>query len=233
MLNRFVSLFSANLAHIKANSFKQDLKAKYKDHKVVSYAATRILMYNTVDCEDNKLYLIYGGVPYNWKCGQNKNPPLDDINAEHTVPQSFFNKLQPMVSDLHHLISAPHTLNEARSNYKFAEFDYSKCQKFCHGLTCQTSHPSNPDDYSCLSNDNQWMPRKADRGQVARMVLYFFTMYDDYDISRVGDLKTFLKWNSQYAPSDHEITRNNVLNRTQGNRNPYIDHPEWANQAFA
>ena len=114
-------------------AFRAELRRQYKDHKVVSYAATRIIMYNQADCENNKLYLIYGGEPYDWKCGQNKNPPVADINAEHTVPQSFFSKNQPMVTDLHHLISAPHAANELRSNYKFNEFPYSKCAKFCKG----------------------------------------------------------------------------------------------------
>lgn len=232
MLNRLLSFWSFAGRNKAYDVTKQELKLKYKDHKVVSYSATRLMMYNQVDCENNKLYLIYGGEPYNWRCGQTKMPPLNDINAEHTVPQSFFHKAQPMVTDLHHLISAPHVLNEVRSNYKFNEFSYDRCAKFCKGLTCQTSRPSNPDDYSCLSTDKVWMPRKADRGQVARMVLYFFTMYDDYPITLVGDLKTFLKWNNQYPPSSREITRNNILNKTQGNRNPFIDHPEWADQVW-
>ena len=214
-------------------AFRDELRRKYKDHKVVSYAATRKIMYNYADCENNKLYLIYGGETYNWRCGQNKNPPVDDINAEHTIPQSFFGKQQPMVSDLHHLISAPHAANEMRSNYKFAEFPYSKCTKFCKGLTCTSSVPANPAEYSCLSTTKQWMPREDDRGQVARMVLYFFTMYDDYDISSVGKLETFLDWNNKYPPNDREITRNDVINQTQGNANPYVLHPEWADRAWA
>lgn len=212
--------------------FRETLRKQYADHKVVSYKETRIIMYNQADCENNKLYLIYGGEPYTWKCNQKVNPPLSDINAEHTVPQSFFGKQQPMVTDLHHLISAPHVLNELRSNYKFNEFDYSKCDKFCKGLTCSTTTPSNPSEYSCLSKTKEWMPREADRGQVARMVLYFYTMYPEYDMSKVGNLNTFLKWHKSYPPSDREKTRNAVINKTQGNANPYILHPEWVEKAW-
>lgn len=230
MLQRIFSFFRVNSE--TGAQFRATLRKQYKDHKVVSYAASRIIMYNQADCENNKLYLIYGGEPYSWRCNQNKNPPLKDINAEHTVPQSFFGKQQPMVTDLHHLISAPHELNELRSNYKFNEFDYSKCAKFCKGLTCSTSTPSNPSEYSCLSSTKEWMPREADRGQVARMVLYFYTMYDNYNINQVGNLKTFLDWNRRYPPSDREKTRNAVINRTQGNANPFVLHPEWADKAW-
>ena len=41
------------------------------------------------------------------------------LNCEHTVPQSFFGKKDPMVSDLHHLRATWSDANNARSNYPF------------------------------------------------------------------------------------------------------------------
>ena len=231
----FTQLFARRLANIPrpsiAESMKDTIRRQYKDHKIRSYGAARQLMYNEVDCTNDNINLLYGGNTYPWKCRGSSMPPVEYVNAEHVVPQSSFNKDQPMVSDLHHLFSAPKPLNELRSNYPFSEISYDKCFKFCKGQDCTTSRPSNPDEYSCLGmNPKVWMPRKADRGVVARAVLYFYTMYD-YPIS-VGEVSTFLKWNSLYLPNAREISRNNILNATQGNRNPYIDHPEYANQVF-
>ncbi|MFA7222988.1 MAG: endonuclease [Bacilli bacterium] len=48
-----------------------------------------------------------------------------------------------------------------------------------------------------------------------------------------GILSDLLKWNVSDPVDDHEIHRNNlVYNAVQGNRNPYIDYPSWANSAF-
>jgi hypothetical protein len=68
---------------------------------------------------------------------------------------------------------------------------------------------------------------------VARAVLYFFTMYDGIDISTVGSVATFKAWNPAYAPGAWELARNERLNKTQHNRNPYIDDPTLADQVFS
>ncbi|MFA6755992.1 MAG: endonuclease [Bacilli bacterium] len=48
-----------------------------------------------------------------------------------------------------------------------------------------------------------------------------------------GILSTLLEWNEIDPVDEHEMHRNNlVYNAIQGNRNPYIDHPEWVKQAF-
>ncbi len=64
-----------------------------------------------------------------------------------------------------------------------------------------------------------------------------------YDVGTMGSLSEMLKWNLQYLPSDttftgaNDLARRTELNRNeviqtasggQGNRNPFIDHPEYA-----
>jgi len=48
-----------------------------------------------------------------------------------------------------------------------------------------------------------------------------------------GDLATLLAWHELDPVDEYEIHRNNLLyNNYQGNRNPFIDHPEWAEIAY-
>lgn len=48
-----------------------------------------------------------------------------------------------------------------------------------------------------------------------------------------GNLQTLLEWNKLDPVDEMEILRNNLLhNNYQGNRNPFIDHPEWADIAY-
>ena len=64
-----------------------------------------------------------------------------------------------------------------------------------------------------------------------------------YPVGSMGSLSDMLKWNLQYLPSDtsftgdNDLARRTELNRNeviqnasggQGNRNPFIDHPEYA-----
>ncbi len=54
-----------------------------------------------------------------------------------------------------------------------------------------------------------------------------------YNPASYGILEDLLEWNKMYPVNNHEIHRNNLCyNIVQGNRNPYIDYPEWADAAF-
>jgi len=176
----------------------------------------------------------YSNDRYDWTCGQSILAPGTVVNAEHSIPKATFNSEQPMYTDLHHLITAPAKINNARSNMPFGEFDWNQCVKWCSGQTCTKTKPSgSTDEYDCVRDSPRtFMPRKADRGRIARMVFYFYTMYPDYSMSDVGNIDTFKSWNSQYPPDAREIRRNEMVNQTQGNRNPYIDDPSLVNQAW-
>ena len=44
----------------------------------------------------------------------------------------------------------------------------------------------------------------------------------------MGLLSTLLAWHQADPPDAAERERNEVIYSFQGNRNPFIDHPEWA-----
>ena len=48
----------------------------------------------------------------------------------------------------------------------------------------------------------------------------------------MGRLSTLLQWHLEDPPDDEERARNEVIYRFQGNRNPFVDHPEWAECLF-
>ena len=229
----FGKSISAEQRTIVGETVKERLRRLYGSHKSLGYKKARQQIYNFADCENDKMTLIYGGSTYDWKCGGSNMPSSTVVNAEHVVPQSFFNKKNPMVCDMHHIFASPSKVNNKRSNYPFAEMDFDECGEFCHDNACSSSRPANPAEYSCLSKDKKhWMPRAEDKGIVARAVLYFVTMYDDVAISRVGDLETFKAWNRMYPPTEREKARNEATNISQGNRNPYIDDYTLVDQAF-
>ena len=76
------------------------------------------------------------------------------------------------------------------------------------------------------------------RGQAARILFYCASKYSGFSLSNnpndstslhtMGTLKTLLEWNKTYPVTESEISRNNYLDKEGFSRNPFIDHPEFA-----
>ena len=71
-------------------------------------------------------------------------------------------------------------------------------------------------------------PREIARGNIARAIFY---MHNQYGLPIENDLlDIILKWNLEDLPSEQEIYRNNLIEKIQGNRNPFIDNPKLVNK---
>jgi len=95
------------------------------------------------------------------------------------------------------------------------------------------------------SASNEWDPASLGftgaRGESARVILYAATRYyskglslsnnpsDSTGAKTMGTLKTLLEWNLQYRPTEFEKTVNNRYEEMGYARNPFVDHPEYAN----
>lgn len=142
------------------------------------------------------------------------------FNCEHVVPQSWFAKKEPMRGDLHHLFACESKCNSFRGNTSF--FDFSEEEEVVRDK-CGRSE----------KNQNKFEPEEG-KGPVARATLYFLIRYPDlinrpneYDEDRLEILK---QWHRDSPPGKYEKHRNWAVNERQGNRNPFIDHPDWADQ---
>ena len=112
-------------------------------------------------------------------------------------------------------------------------------------LTSENSDRGNLFYGSRGKDAKEWDPKscgfEASRGESARVILYAATMYyknglslsnnpgDDPDLKTMGTLSTLLAWNTTYAPTPIEIQVNNYLSNNGYGRNPFVDHPEFAN----
>ncbi len=149
-------------------------------------------------------------------------------NREHVWAQSrggFTTSAGPG-TDLHHVRPEDVTVNSVRGN---KDFDLGG------------SAVSGCSD--CWTDTDSFEPRDAVKGDVARMLLYMAIRYEggdgfnDLEMSstvgsaspRIGDLEVLLQWNSEDPVDSFEMRRNDRIHaQWQGNRNPFIDHPEWA-----
>lgn len=148
----------------------------------------------------------------------------------------------PAYSDLHHLRASDWKCNNTRSNYPFGNVSSHTTSNASYDWTGSRR----TDNY--LSN-GVFEPRDSDKGDVARALFYMATRYYNGDGSanthltlttgtdssggKWGYLDTLLAWHELDPVDEFEAHRNDLIyEQYQHNRNPYIDHPEYARAVF-
>ena len=134
-------------------------------------------------------------------------------NCEHVVPQSWFQKANPMKGDLHHLFSCTPKCNSFRGNIPYYEFPDWEEKVMAE----------------CGNREGDRFEPNEGKGIVARATLYFLVRYPEciaeYDQERI---QTLLEWHVNEPPTLYEKHRNAAIQELQGNRNPFIDYPKLA-----
>lgn len=197
---------------------------------------------------DNTILDIYsenpnGTDPYTFTYGSGQcgtyNSEGDCYNREHVVPQSLFSSNSPMVADIHFIRPTDGKVNGMRSNYPYGKV----------GSTSYTSQNGSKLGTSVSPgySGTVFEPIDAFKGDIARMILYFVTRYESqlsgfstgnmlggsaFPGLQTWELNQLLAWNTMDPVSATEIARNNASYVYQGNRNPYIDHPEYVAQIW-
>ncbi len=206
-----------------------------KGHNPVGYDGL-IDAYPDTDCDANgKIIDIYSNKqwsPYSGQCGSYKKEG-DCWNREHTWPQSWFNEQSTPRCDLFHVYPTDGYVNNRRSSYPYGEVgsaSYTSGNGSKLG-TCKTP------GYT----DKVFEPIDEYKGDIARGFFYMSVRYysedSNWDSSDMTNksvikdwaMKMLLRWHEQDPVSQKEIDRNNVVySKYQHNRNPFIDHPEYA-----
>lgn len=230
-------------------ALKTQLYNLIKVHTVDSYSRLWTDFKRTDADENGNVWDIYsdnpGGTdPYNYtfvtdQCGTYSGEG-SCYNREHSFPKSWFNDASPMYSDLFHIYPTDGKVNGMRSNYPYGEVD-SVSATFI-SLNGSKLGPCTYPGYT----GTVFEPIDEYKGDLARTYFYMATCYQDLvsgwsSVVLDGSsdkvyvdwfLNMLLEWNQEDPVSQKEIYRNNVIDSIQGNRNPYIDHPEWVSQIW-
>lgn len=184
----------------------------------------------------NNVILMYTGRSQLITFSSSGNNDGDAWNREHTYPKSnggFNDKNASGYTDIHHLRPTDASINNERGNL---EFD--------NGGSATSESP----DAGNKLTSSTFEPRDAVKGDVARMMFYMATRYEGHDIktpdlelvssvtnngTAMGNVCTLLDWNALDPVDNFELLRNAKIQDIQGNRNPYVDNPHWADEIFA
>jgi len=190
------------------------LKTYYKTSTTLGYNQARDVMYSIIDLEDdNTLKGIYTNYTITIDPNQDPRPQTNaqNMNCEHSWPQSMGAGSEPQKSDLHHLYPCRGNVNSSRGNKPYAEIDDNDTDKWWRFDYYETSIPSQYiDEFSEVDNDNgKFEPREVVKGNIARGMFYFFTIYnDDADHNFFEEQKDFLNvWHKQDPVDDIELAR--------------------------
>lgn len=211
---------------------------------------------------DNTVLDVYsenpdGTDPYNYNPNSQMGSGANEgsaFNREHLIPQSYFNQALPMRADAFHVWPVDSKVNGWRGNDAIGPVDNPQNANPCNNGA--TNHPCKSKNGTLkgkFGSTTVLEPIDEFKGDIARAFLYFATAYENklpnfynnsagvkamFDGSKnkaFSDkfLNVLIEWHLQDPPSQREIDLNDMIQyRFQGNRNPYIDHPELASRIW-
>ena len=190
------------------------------------------------ECE----YVYGGGLQDDGTLGNNE---CERYNREHLVPQSVFGANNtPMFSDAHFVVPSDKYINAQRGDLAF-----SKVNTGVSHTTYSNGSKRGPNlnaGYSSGLTATVFEPIDEFKGDIARMLLYFATRYEDqvaswsYSMFNGTSTQVFtnqalnvlLTWNLLDQVSQREIDRNDAIYARQNNRNPFIDNNNYVTQIW-
>lgn len=205
------------------------LKAKLRqitsaNYTSIAYSAglAQVLPYTDQDpANPDNIILLYGHVSV-------KNVVNTNWNREHVWPQSkasgWFGKTGAGC-DVHHIHPENPSVNSTRGNLLMGEVLGGTAVTYPNGVIAG------------YRGNGKFEPNDVSKGDVARVYLYMAIRYSQVDSSypltnTIESIETLLRWHEEDPVDDFERVRNNRAQEKQGNRNPFVDYPEFARLIF-
>lgn len=202
--------------------------------KKTSYDGLREV-FKTADADPNKsgnIIWFYSGTSVAF------NGTFGSTNREHVWTKDggkAFSETTDAGSDAHHIRPTEANINSTRGSKQFGEVPTT-----ASNIVKQAGSTSY--ENLCYVADNVFYPGEGYRGATARILMYVETRWgDEFHLSfvlgqgkskTIGDIETLMKWHYLEPPTAEEIRRNEAVFKIQGNRNPFIDHPEFATKIY-
>lgn len=244
--------YYASVITDNAAILRQTLHAVIRDHQKYPYTSSQTDTWDILELADedpaspNRILDVFRNDSYVKVNGGNNN-----YNREHTWPNSlgFPNNQSSAYTDTHMLMLSHIGYNSDRGN-KYFDYCTGNCSERATVANNGQGGSGHRDDSNWF-NGSVWETWMGRRGDVARAVMYMDIRYeggnhgitgeaepdliltDNASLIRSGQpymglLTVILEWHEQDPPDERERLRNEVVYSFQGNRNPFIDHPEWA-----
>ncbi len=199
-------------------------------------------IYSDIPCGDPPYIYVFGDDQDTGTGGHHNEGEV--YNREHSMPRSWFGgAVNPMNTDLFHIFPVDKFVNAQRDNFPFGEVD----DPFWTSLNGGRLGPNTAGDYSGTAFE----PVDEYKGDLARAFFYMITRYQDLIIDwtyneygnamldhnpypgyRSWVIDMLAGWHRDDPVSQKERLRNQAVYEIQGNRNPFVDHPEMVERIW-
>ena len=232
--------YYSSVTGLTGDSLKTELNQIIKNHLEFPYTSSSTDVWDILKQTDkdtanpNNVLLIYSGWSVNANQEYNSGAGW---SREHVWAKSrgnFGTAIGPG-TDVHAIRPCDVSVNSARNNRWFAE------------CTEEYIDADGPTGSYRSSTEWVWKPNENVKGDVARMIFYMATRYEgdsgEPDLEIVDSipadnstnlpihakLSDLMRWHLEDTVDDWERNRNDIIYYSfQQNRNPFIDHPEYA-----
>lgn len=165
-------------------------------------------------------------------------------------------------TDAHHLFLADSGYNSSRSNKPYAECDSGCSEKITTSTNSRGGSASESNWTTGSGATGSWETWSERKGDAARALMYLAVRYeggthsstgvsepdliltdnrsliansntgDNLNVAYMGLRSTLIQWHKDDPVDDFERRHNEAVYANQGNRNPFIDHPEYVRCVF-
>jgi len=214
----------------------EQLVTDYKPDRVLRYSTAKDILYSEVFIEDDSVRCVYSNHALYLPDDVDPSVHLymdashDGINTEHIYPRSKGAKEEygNAFSDMHNLAPARHAVNSARANFPYGEIDDEKTTSWYIYSKSTSLVPDNNIELYSERVNGMFEPRENQKGNIARAMFYFFTIYQDE--AMMADEHFFeaqratLCWWDHIDPADElEKERSQKVASYQNDRpNPFV-----------
>lgn len=188
------------------------------------YGVDTINGLNTISGNYSSDVLLYNN-PFSWTA--------TNFSREHTMPHfwmpTFNDQNTPQYNDYHNLYPVEGSVNSNRGTFPFGEV-----------VTPTYTYLEAKQGFDNSGANIVFEPRDANKGDAVRAMMYMMVCYNGQggswalkDLGGSGPIQDpllLMQWHCEDPPSNIEIARNDFIDSLQGNRNPFVDHPEYAHE---
>lgn len=207
----------------------------YKPYEILNYHDAREYLYKTVYNENDSVSCVYTGHTL-FLPSHVSNPifrlsrlgSLNGIITEHTYPQSKGAEHDNPESDMHHLVPARLGANIARLNFPFGEIPDEETDIWLTKDEMLFKKPDGNLERYSEQTQGQFEPREKHKGNVARMIFYFYTMYREEAMEADPDFfekqkEILCQWHQEDPVDAKEYERTFLISEKQeGKVNPFV-----------
>ncbi len=223
-----------------------NLIENYKPEMVLSYDTAREILYTQIYNVKDTVSCVYSG--YKLPLLHTEENPImklmklnvfNSIITEHSYPKCKGALEGNANSDMHLLFPVRLGVNVSRYNHPFGDVNEEECDVWYFEREKYNSKPVGFDSLCAKEGSGKFEPRDSFKGNVARAVFYFYTMYkteaDSADETFFEKQReTLLAWHKQDPVDEQELNRTRLIAKYQsGKPNPFVIDESLASRLYS